>query len=119
MFLRESGAPLDNNRSEQALKMAILHRKNSLHQLQAAQWRPDRRPVHEPHPQLSAQSREPLRLSARHRDSRHRREGTPLGLAALELPAAVEKPGRTRPRSTRSPRVASSPADATCCRVIV
>ncbi len=30
LFLRESGAPLDNNRSEQALKMAILHRKNSL-----------------------------------------------------------------------------------------
>ena len=33
MFVRESGAPWDNNRSEQAdqpLKMTILHRKNSL-----------------------------------------------------------------------------------------
>jgi len=30
LFLREPGAPLDNNRCEQALKMAILHRKNSL-----------------------------------------------------------------------------------------
>ena len=30
LFLRESGALLDNNRAEQALKMAILHRKNSL-----------------------------------------------------------------------------------------
>ena len=30
LFLREAGAPLDNHRSEQALKMAILHRKNSL-----------------------------------------------------------------------------------------
>jgi transposase len=30
LFLRQAGAPLDNNRSEQALKMAILHRKNSL-----------------------------------------------------------------------------------------
>ena len=30
LFLRKPGAPLDNNRSEQALKMAILHRKNSL-----------------------------------------------------------------------------------------
>ena len=29
-FLRHPGAPLDNNRCEQALKMAILHRKNSL-----------------------------------------------------------------------------------------
>jgi hypothetical protein len=30
LFLRQAGAPLDNNRCEQALKMAILHRKNSL-----------------------------------------------------------------------------------------
>ena len=30
LFLHKAGAPLDNNRSEQALKMAILHRKNSL-----------------------------------------------------------------------------------------
>jgi transposase len=30
LFLREAGAPLDNNICERALKMAILHRKNSL-----------------------------------------------------------------------------------------
>jgi len=30
LFLRASGAPLDNNLCEQALKRAILHRKNSL-----------------------------------------------------------------------------------------
>jgi hypothetical protein len=30
LFLRQSGAPLDNNICERALKMAILHRKNSL-----------------------------------------------------------------------------------------
>ncbi len=30
LFLREPGAPLDNNLCEQSLKMAILHRKNSL-----------------------------------------------------------------------------------------
>lgn len=30
LFLREPGAPLDNNVCERALKMAILHRKNSL-----------------------------------------------------------------------------------------
>ena len=29
-FLRQPGAPLDNNRAERALKLAILHRKNSL-----------------------------------------------------------------------------------------
>lgn len=30
LFLRQPGAPLDNNICEQSLKMAILHRKNSL-----------------------------------------------------------------------------------------
>jgi hypothetical protein len=30
LFLRQPGAPQDNNRCEQALKMAILHRKSSL-----------------------------------------------------------------------------------------
>ena len=30
LFLREAGAPLDNNRVERSLKRAILHRKNSL-----------------------------------------------------------------------------------------
>ena len=30
LFLRIAGAPLDNNECEQALKMAIRHRKNSL-----------------------------------------------------------------------------------------
>jgi hypothetical protein len=30
VFLRRPGAPLDNNICERALKMAILHRKNSL-----------------------------------------------------------------------------------------
>ena len=30
LFLRVAGAPLDNNICEQALKMAIRHRKNSL-----------------------------------------------------------------------------------------
>ena len=30
LFLREPGAPLDNNICERALKRAILHRKNSL-----------------------------------------------------------------------------------------
>ena len=30
LFLRQAGAPLDNNVCERSLKMAILHRKNSL-----------------------------------------------------------------------------------------
>jgi len=30
LFLRQAGAPLDNNIAERALKKAILHRKNAL-----------------------------------------------------------------------------------------
>ena len=30
VFLRQAGAPLDNNICEQALKRAVLHRKNAL-----------------------------------------------------------------------------------------
>jgi hypothetical protein len=30
VFLREAGAPLDNNICERALKRAVLHRKNAL-----------------------------------------------------------------------------------------
>ena len=30
MFLREAGAPLDNNIAERSLKRAVLHRKNAL-----------------------------------------------------------------------------------------
>jgi hypothetical protein len=30
LFLRQAGVPLDNNICERALKMAILHRKNSM-----------------------------------------------------------------------------------------
>ena len=30
LFLRQAGAPLDNNIAEQTLKKAILHRKNAL-----------------------------------------------------------------------------------------
>ena len=30
LFLRQAGAPLDNNVCERALKKAILHRKNAL-----------------------------------------------------------------------------------------
>ena len=30
LFLRQAGAPLDNNLCERALKKAILHRKNAL-----------------------------------------------------------------------------------------
>ena len=39
-FLREAGAPLDNNLCERALKRAVLHRKNALfyRTLQAPKW---------------------------------------------------------------------------------
>ena len=37
LFLREAGAPLDNNIVERMLKKAILHHKNSLFYLNYAQ----------------------------------------------------------------------------------
>jgi hypothetical protein len=50
LFLREAGAPLDNNLVERALKKAILHRKNSLFYktMKGAEWGS----VHEPDPHL-------------------------------------------------------------------
>lgn len=39
LFLREAGAPLDNNACERMLKMAILHRKNSMgYKTQKGAW---------------------------------------------------------------------------------
>ena len=52
-FLREAGAPLDNNLCERALKRAVLHRKNALVLSHAARRR-SRRSVHESDPHLRA-----------------------------------------------------------------
>ena len=60
-FLREAGAPLDNNICERALKRAVLHRKNALfyrtlHGAEAG------RSVHEPDPHLRARRCQSVRL---------------------------------------------------------
>ena len=52
LFLRQAGAPLDNNIVERALKRAVLHRKNAL--FYRAERRGGWRSVHEPDPYLSA-----------------------------------------------------------------
>ena len=106
LFLRQPGAPLDNNRCEQALKMAILHRKNSLS-----------------YKTLNGARTGDLFMSLIHtcRLNRinpfayllaiatHAKEVTahPAGLAAVELPGG-RKTGRPGPRSAWSPRVRSS-----------
>ena len=61
LFLRQAGAPLDNNICERALKKAILHRKNAL-LLQDPQRRLGRRHVHEPDLHLRAQRCQCVRL---------------------------------------------------------
>ncbi len=53
LFLRQPGAPLDNNFCERALKLAILHRKNSMF-FQDSTRSPGRRLVHESDPLLPA-----------------------------------------------------------------
>ncbi len=85
LFLRQAGAPLDNNLCERALKKAILHRKNALF-YKTRNGASRRRPVHEPDPHLPAEPGQPVRLpdpaaAAR----RHARERAPA-LDAVELP---------------------------------
>ena len=84
LFLREARAPLDNNIVERALKRAVLHRKNAL-VLPLAEWRPSRRPVHEPDPHLPVMRRQLLRLSDRAAAPCPGTRRLPLGLDALEL----------------------------------
>jgi hypothetical protein len=50
MFLREAGAPLDNNIVERALKRAVLHRKNALF-YRTLNGAAGGRPVHDADPQ--------------------------------------------------------------------
>ena len=64
LFLREAGAPLDNNIVERALKKAILNRKNALF-YKTLNGAGGRRSVHEPDPHLRVERRQSVRLSDR------------------------------------------------------
>ena len=122
LFLRVPGAPLDNNVCEQALKKALLHRKNSL-LLQNRTWRLRRRPVHEPDPHLQAQRGQSLSLS--HYDSEIQ---IPPVQETAKSPALELPPGHERrviiasphhdhtpeaPRSLPKPLSPSAPACVT------
>ena len=103
-FLREAGAPLDNNICERALKRAVLHRKNALfyrtlHGAEAG------RSVHEPDPHLRACGRQSVRLPHRATAARARTGGQSVGVDALEL---------SRTNSARPQSLVSGHFSATC-----
>ena len=84
-FLREAGAPLDNNLCERALKRAVLHRKNALfyrtlHGAEAGD------PVHErPDPHLRTRRCQSVRLPHPVTAACQRVGGQPVSVDALEL----------------------------------
>ena len=83
-FLREAGAPLDNNICERALKRAVLHRKNALfyrtlHGAEAG------RSIHESDPHLRTRGCQSVRLPHRAAAARPRTGGQSVGVDALEL----------------------------------
>ena len=84
LFLRQAGAPLDNNIVERALKRAVLHRKNAL-VLSHSERRPGRRSVHEPDPYLPVMRRQLLRLPGRVAAPRPGTGRLPRGMDAVEL----------------------------------
>jgi transposase len=81
LFLRQAGAPLDNNIAERALKRAILHRKNSMFYKTPKRGRGGRH-LHEPDSYLPALPRQSVRLSA----GLHKNASQVLAQAALWLP---------------------------------
>ena len=88
LFLRQAGAPLDNNICERALKMAILHRKNS-HGLQDPERRPAGRYVHELDPHLPTLRRQSTGLSQRTPTPRQGSAGASDPVVTLELQAGA------------------------------
>ena len=70
-FLRHAGAPLDNNICEQALKRAVLHRKNALF-YKTLNGAAGGRSVHEPHSYLPVVRRQLVRLPDRTAAARRR-----------------------------------------------
>ena len=87
-FLREAGAPLDNNLCERALKRAVLHRKNASVLSHAARLG-GRGPVHEPDPYLRTGGRQCLRLPQPVAAPRRRTGSQSHRVDALELPGAL------------------------------
>ena len=92
-FLREAGAPLDNNLCERALKRAVLHRKNALFYRTLTRGRGGR-PVHDADPHLPVMWRQLVRLSDGVAAARPGTGGQSGGVDAVELPRdAGSSPG--------------------------
>ena len=105
LFLRQAGAPLDNNLCERVLKRAILHRKNSLF-FKTQQRRTRRRSLHEPYPHLRIVRHQSVRLSGRAADQRRTHCRATWRLDALELspnPRSCQASRLNAPRGKRSP----------------
>ncbi len=84
LFLRQTGAPIDNNLCERALKKAILHRKNSLFYKTRNGARVGDLYM-KPYPHGGVVRRQPIRLSDRVAKARH-------GPATESAPDAMELP---------------------------
>ena len=97
LFLREPGAPIDNNLVERILKKAILA-PEKLTVLQDAEWRQSRRSVHESDPYLRTERSQSVRLSDRVAAARRGVEAEPIGVDALELPRDTGAAGNARRR---------------------
>ncbi|MCP4594773.1 MAG: transposase [bacterium] len=85
LFLRQPGAPLDNNITERALKRAILHRKNALFYKNRERC-PRRGPVYELDLHVPAWRRRSLRLPERAATQHCRPRRPTRELDAVELP---------------------------------
>jgi len=84
LFLRQAGAPLDNNIVERALKRVVLHRKNALF-YRTLNGGGGGRPVHEFDSQLSVVRRQLLRLPDRTTAPRPETGDQSCGVDAVEL----------------------------------
>ena len=85
LFLRQAGAPLDNNLVERSLKRAVLHRKNALfyRTLNGAQVG---EAVYQPDPHLPTLQRQLVRLPDGVAEPRPGTDRQSRGVYAVELP---------------------------------
>ena len=92
LFLREPGAPVDNNLVERILKKAILHRRNSLFYktLNGARVGDLFMSLI---PYLRTERSQSVRLSDRVTETRRGVEAKPLRLDAVELPRDTDRAG--------------------------
>jgi hypothetical protein len=97
LFLREPGAPIDNNLVERILKKAILHRRNSLFYKTLNGARVGDLFMSLIHT-CELQRRQSVRLSDRVTAARRGVEAKPIGVDAVELPRETGTAGNPQGR---------------------